>query len=78
MRKTFSAPAVATAANGTRRPAMSFALGERRFMRGTSAFKPRATPHDAPTARQYDLTIVCVERGVDLFAFEKLIATLSD
>jgi hypothetical protein len=40
--------------------------------------RPSATPHEAPTAWNYDLTIVDVASGVVLFAFEKLIATLSD
>ena len=46
--------------------------------RGTSALRPRATPHDALTAMQYDLMIVCVDKGVDLLALEKLMATFSD
>jgi hypothetical protein len=78
MRNTLSAPAVATAANGTRRPAITFALGERLFKRGTSALSPTATPQDALTARRYDWTMVEVESGIDLFAFEKLIPTLTD
>jgi hypothetical protein len=42
------------------------------------AFSPNATPQEALTAMRYDLMIVCVESGVDLFAFALLIATLSD
>lgn len=57
---------------------MSFALGERLLSRGTRAFRPSATPHEALTARQYDLMMVDVANGVDLFAFEKLMATFSD
>src|SRR5690348_13061405 len=78
MRKTLSAPAVATAANGTRRPAMSLALGDKLLRRGTRALRPTATPQDALTASRYDLTMVEVERGIDLFALEKLIPTLTD
>jgi hypothetical protein len=78
IRNTFRTPALATAANGTRRPASIFAFGERLLRRGTRAFRPSATPHDAVTAVKYDLTTVDVGSGVDLFAFEKLIPTLSD
>lgn len=78
IRKMFSTPALATAAKGTNRPAISFAFGESRFRRGTRAFNPRATPHEALTAKQYDFIMVWVESGVDLFALEKLIPTLSD
>lgn len=78
MRNTLSIPALATAAKGTKRPATIFALGERLLSRGTSALRPSATPHDAVTAVKYDLTIVDVGSGIDLFAFEKLIPTLSD
>ena len=42
------------------------------------AFRPRATEHEADTARKYDFTIVEVERGVDLFALALLMATLRD
>jgi hypothetical protein len=42
------------------------------------ALRPSATPHDAVTAVKYDLTTVDVGNGSDLFAFEKLIPTLSD
>lgn len=57
---------------------MTFALGDRLLRRGTSALRPSATPHDALTARRYDWTIVEVESGIDLFALEKLIPTLTD
>jgi hypothetical protein len=49
---------------------MSFALGDRLLRRGTVALRPYATPHDALTARKYDLAIVAVESGVALLAFE--------
>lgn len=49
---------------------MSLALGERLLRRGTAALRPYATPHDALTARKYDLAMVAVERGVALFALE--------
>ena len=78
IRNTLSAPAVATAAKGTNRPAITFALGERLLRRGTSALRPSATPQDALTARRYDCTMVEVESGIDLFALEKLIPTLTD
>ena len=52
IKKTLSAPADATAANGTSRVRTVFALGERRFSRGTTAFKPRATEQEAETARR--------------------------
>ncbi len=52
MRNTLSAPADATAAKGTSRVKMVFALGESRFRRGTAAFKPRATEQEAETARR--------------------------
>jgi hypothetical protein len=57
---------------------MTFALGDRLFKRGTSALRPSATPQDALTAVRYDWTMVEVESGIDLFAFEKLIPTLTD
>lgn len=57
---------------------MTCALGDKPFMRGTRAFRPSATPHDAVTAVKYDWTIADVGMGVDLFALEKLIPTLSD
>lgn len=78
IRNTLSTPALATAAKGTRRLATIFALGERLFSRGTRALRPNATPHEAVTAVKYDLTMVDVDSGVDLFAFEKLMPTLSD
>ena len=40
--------------------------------------RPSATPHDALTARKYDWMMVDVASGVDLFALEKFMATLSD
>ena len=49
---------------------MSLALGESLLRRGTVALRPYATPHDALTARKYDLAMVAVERGVALFALE--------
>ena len=49
---------------------MSFAFGERLLRRGTVALSPYATPHDALTARKYDLTIVDVASGVALLALE--------
>lgn len=78
MRNTFNALALETAANGTSRPRISFVLGEQLFNRGTIEFRPSATEHDAVTAIRYDWAICDTERGVDLFAFEQLIATFSD
>ena len=78
MRNTFSAPALATAANGTRRPSVILAAGLSDLSLGTRAFRPRATLQLAPTARKYDWTMVEVEMGDDLFAFDELMATLSD
>ena len=77
IRNTFSAAADATAAKGTKRPSMSFVPGETR-RRGTAALRPSATAQEADTARQYDFTIVEVERGEDLLALALLIATLRD
>jgi len=78
IRNTFRAPALATAANGTNRPRINRVEGDTDFRRGTSAFRPSATVQEAPTARKYDFTIAEVDKGVDLFAFALLIATLSD
>ena len=78
MTKTFSAPAEATAAKGTRRVRIVFVAGDIRPKRGTIAFKPSAIEQEAETARKYDLTIVEVEMGVDLFALALLIPTLRD
>jgi len=78
IRNTFNAPALATAAKGTSRPRVNRAEGESDFSRGTSAFRPSATPHEALTARKYDLTMAEVDSGVDLFALALLIATFSD
>lgn len=78
MRKTFSAPALATAANGTSLVRMVFVAGLTFFSRGTRALSPSATEHDAPTARKYDCVIFETDRGVDLLAFALLIATLRD
>ena len=78
IRNTLRAPADATAANGTSRVRVVFATGERRLRRGTIALRPRATEHEAETAKRYDLTIVGVERGVDLLAFALLMPTLRD
>ena len=52
MRKTFRAPAEATAAKGTRRVRIVFVAGERAFKRGTRALRPRATEQEAETARK--------------------------
>ena len=52
IRKTFNAPADATAANGTRRVKAVLAPGVSRLRRGTSALRPRATEHEAETARK--------------------------
>ena len=52
IKNTFSAPADATAAKGTNLVRIVFAFGERRFRRGTIAFKPRATEQEAETARR--------------------------
>lgn len=52
MRNTLSAPADATAANGTRRVKTVFVFGESPFRRGTMAFKPTATEQEAETARK--------------------------
>ena len=54
------------------------APGDIRFRRGTMALRPRATEHEADTARKYDFIIVEEERGVDLFALALLMATLRD
>ena len=78
IKKTFSAPADATAAQGTSRVMISRALGDNRFSRGTSEFSPTATVHDALTARRYDWIRVCVDRALDLLELALLIATLRD
>lgn len=78
IRKTFSAPAEATAAKGTSRVRIVFAPGERRRRRGTTALRPSATEQEADTARKYDLASEDVESGVDLFALALLMATLRD
>lgn len=78
IRKTFSAPADATAAKGTRRERSVRTVGDTCFNRGTAALRPRATEQDADTARRYDLARVEVGRGVDLLAFALLMATLRD
>lgn len=52
MRKTFNAPAVATAANGTRRVRIVLVAGDTLRRRGTSALRPRATEQEADTARK--------------------------
>lgn len=68
MRKTFKAPADATAAKGISLLNVVLAVGLSRFNLGTTAFKPNATPHDADTARAYDVTSVSVLRGDVLLA----------
>lgn len=78
IRKTLRAPAEATAAKGTNLVKTILVAGETFFNRGTMALSPRATEQEAPTAKKYDWTIVDVESGVDLFAFELLMATLRD
>ena len=78
IRNTLRAPADATAANGTKRVSVVFAVGERRLSRGTIALSPRATEQEAETAKRYDFMIVGVERGVDLLALALLIPTLRD
>lgn len=57
---------------------MVLVAGERRFKRGTRELRPRATVQEADMARKYDLTIVEVDKGVDLLALALLMATLSD
>ena len=52
--------------------------GLTRFNRGTRAFRPSATEHEAPTARKYDCVIFEKDNGVDLFAFALLMATFRD
>lgn len=78
IRKTFKAPADATAANGTSLVRIVRVPGDMRFKRGTSEFKPRATEQEAETARKYDWMRVEVDRGVDLLALALLMATLRD
>lgn len=78
IRNTLSAPADATAANGTSRVRVVFAVGDRRFSRGTIALRPSATEQEADTAKRYDFAIVGVERGVDLLALALLMPTLRD
>ena len=78
MRKTFSAPALATAAKGTSLPRIIRVPGLMPFNLGTSAFRPSATEQEAETASKYDCTRVEVDMGEDLFALELLMATLRD
>lgn len=78
IRNTFRAPAEATAVKGTRRANIVLVLGDNRFRRGTAALSPKATEHEAETARTYDLTMVLVDRGLDLLALAWLIPTLRD
>ena len=78
IKKTLRAPADATAANGTNRVRVVFAVGDRRLSRGTMALSPNATEQEADTATRYDFTIVGVDRGVDLLALALLIPTLRD
>lgn len=78
IRNTLRAPADATAANGTNRVRVVFAVGERRLSRGTIALSPSATEQEAETANRYDFTNVDVERGVDLLALALLMPTLRD
>lgn len=78
IKKTFNAPALATAAKGTSRVKMAFVPGLTRFSLGTRALRPSATEQDAPTASRYDCVIFETDRGVDLLALALLIATLSD
>ena len=78
IKKTFSAPALATAAKGTNLDRTIFVAGLTLFNRGTRALSPNATEHEAPTARKYDCVIFETDRGVDLLAFALLIATLRD
>lgn len=78
IRNTLRAPADATAAKGTNRVRVVLATGDRRLSRGTIALSPRATEQEAETAKKYDLTIVGVERGVDLLALALLMPTLRD
>lgn len=77
MRKTFRAPAEATAAKGTSLAKMFRTLGET-LSRGTRALRPRATEQDAVTATPYDFARSAVVRGEDLLALELLMATLRD
>ena len=78
IKNTFSAPALATATKGTKRPRTIFVLGDNPFIRGTRALRPRATLQEAETARRYDCMIACVESGLDLLAFALFIATFKD
>lgn len=68
MRKTFKAPADATAANGINLLNVVLAVGLSLFNLGTMAFRPNATPHDADTASAYDVTSVFVLKGEVLLA----------
>ena len=52
IRKTFNAPAVATAANGTRRVRIVRVAGDTLRRRGTRALRPSATEQEAETARK--------------------------
>lgn len=78
IRNTLRAPADATAANGTNRVRVVFAVGDRRLSRGTMALSPSATEQEAEMANRYDFAIVGVERGVDLLALALLMPTLRD
>ena len=78
IKKTFSAPALATAAKGTSRPRSKRTDAGINVSRGTSDLRPTATVQDAPTAAKYDLTSAEVVSGEDLLALALLMATLSD
>jgi len=52
IRKTFKAPALATAAKGTNLVRIIFVDGETRLRRGTRALRPSATEQEAVTARR--------------------------
>ena len=50
-------------------------VGRRRFRRGTRELNPRAREQETVVARKYDDISCFLFNGVDLFAFEPLMAT---
>jgi hypothetical protein len=70
-----SAPALAAAAKGTKRPRMTSYLAKL-TSRGTMKFKFSSTEQDSDTFMRYNFMTLVVDRGVDLLELVLSVVTL--
>ena len=75
IRKTLTIPAETTAAKGTRRVRIVRVVGWRLRRRGTRELSPSAREQETVVAMRYEVLSCLLVKGVDLFAFDELMAT---